>query len=107
MKLPLDSQISPEKLTDYLLVFNKKSDKSNFLAKGGYTLANWQTLEEDIRNLLSETAVFQKSDIFGEYFAIVGQLNGGLLVKTIWLREVGQDAFRFITLVPQSKQEEQ
>lgn len=107
MKLPADSHIASEKLTAYLLVFNEQSDKSKFLAEGGYTLANWKTLDADLRTLLENTAIFQKNDPFGDYFAVSGQLNGGIWVKTIWLREIGQEVFRFITLIPQSKHAEQ
>ncbi|MFN0213978.1 MAG: DUF6883 domain-containing protein [Saprospiraceae bacterium] len=103
MRLPLDSTISPEKLTQYLLVFNDQSDKSKFLEKGGYSLDNWKVLEEDLRKLLNNEALFQKEDTFGEYFIVVGELANGLNVKTIWLRESGSETVRFITLIPLSK----
>ncbi|MDO8368953.1 MAG: hypothetical protein Q7T20_19300 [Saprospiraceae bacterium] len=103
MKLPLDSTIAPEKLTHYLLVFNEQSDKSKFLEKGGYTLDNWEALEEDLRKLLNNEAVFQKEDTFGEYFIIIGEIANGLNVKTIWLRESGSEVVRFITLIPMAK----
>ncbi len=101
MKIPPDSVITQEKLTRYLLVFHEQNDKSKFLERGGYTLENWQTLETDLRGLLGNApAVFQKEDTFGDYFAVVGQLSNGLIVKTIWLREAGLQTFRFITLIP-------
>jgi hypothetical protein len=41
--------INPEKITNYLLIPLPKDDKSQFLARAGYTLDNWQQLERDIR----------------------------------------------------------
>ncbi|MCC7505222.1 MAG: hypothetical protein IT259_07970 [Saprospiraceae bacterium] len=101
MKIPFDSIIPLEKITKYLLVFNNHGDKSAFLARGGYTLENWSDLESDIRNLLRFEAVFQKKDIFGDYYVISGPLKGNLWVKTIWFREHEATTFRFITLFPQ------
>ncbi|MFM6401554.1 DUF6883 domain-containing protein, partial [Planktothrix sp.] len=48
--LPQDSIIAESKLTQYLLVPLPKDDKSKFLAQAGYTLDNWQQLEQDLRN---------------------------------------------------------
>ena len=47
--LPEDSIINSSKLTHYLLVQLPKDDKSKFLAQAGYTLENWQQLEQDLR----------------------------------------------------------
>jgi len=58
MKLPENTFIAREKLTNYLLVPKKRNDKSKWLAKAGYTLENWQVLETDLRNqILSEDAI--------------------------------------------------
>jgi len=50
MRLPEDTLISDDKLTQYLLVPKKRNDKSQWLAQAGYTLENWQALENDLRN---------------------------------------------------------
>ena len=52
MKLPADSQIEMRKLTHYLLVPQAESDKSAWLARGGYTSLNPQQLLDDIRRQL-------------------------------------------------------
>lgn len=40
MKLPSDVVIAEEKLTQYLLVWRARNDKSAFLAQAGYELSN-------------------------------------------------------------------
>lgn len=99
MKLPVDSIIPVAKITDYLLKPGLRGDKAKFLAIGGYTIENWAVLETDIRNLLQLEAIFQRTDEFGDYYEISGNLNN-LQVKTIWLWEHGADVPRFITLFP-------
>jgi hypothetical protein len=49
VKLPADSVIEPEKLTNYLLVRQARGDKSVFLARAGYTTANAEQLLDDLR----------------------------------------------------------
>jgi len=41
MKLPKDTLIAAEKLTQYLLVPKKHNDKSHWLEKAVYTISNW------------------------------------------------------------------
>ena len=58
MKLPDNSLIAPEKLTQYLLILKKRNDKSKWLAQGGYTLENWPELGNDLRaQILSLEAI--------------------------------------------------
>ena len=46
------------KLTEYLLIPLAKDDKSQFLAQAGYTIENWQQLEQDLREqILSLEAI--------------------------------------------------
>lgn len=69
MKIPADAIIAPEKLTQYLLVWQRKKDKSKFLAIAGFTLDNPQDLEAGIRHILeTNDAVFEKENEFGQYF---------------------------------------
>jgi hypothetical protein len=42
--LAQEAIIAEEKLTKYLLVPLPKDDKSQFLARAGYTVDNWQQL---------------------------------------------------------------
>ena len=49
VKLPGDTVIVPEKLTRYLLVKRTFDGKSQFLRQAGYTLDNWEQLEQDLR----------------------------------------------------------
>ena len=49
MYLSKNAIISPNKLTNYLLISLPKDDKFQYLALGGYTLDNWQQLEKDLR----------------------------------------------------------
>jgi hypothetical protein len=48
MNFSLQFVVDPRKITQYLLVHQKKNDKSQFLAQYGYTQNNWQQLQQDI-----------------------------------------------------------
>ena len=105
MKLPPDSDIQMRKLTHYLLVPQVESDKSAWLARGGYTQLNAQRLIEDIRSqLLTLEATPSRSTSFGEAFEICGDLLGPsgvpIPVRTIWLKDALSGLTRFVTLVP-------
>ena len=105
MKLPGDSLIATEKLTQYLLMKRPVGDKSEFLKRAGYTLDNWRDLEQDIRQqILSQEAVPIEQTRYGEYFEIRASLIGrnriALNVRTVWMRESGTGVTKFITLYP-------
>jgi hypothetical protein len=51
MKLPRDVVIAEEKLTQYLLIWRTRNDKSGYLARAGYELSNDDVLEADLRQL--------------------------------------------------------
>jgi len=105
MKLPLDSLIAQEKLKDYLLTPKKRNDKSQWLAKAGYSVKNWQLLENDLRaQILSlDTTPIDKTK-YGQMFEIRGRLigpNGNvLLVCTIWMTEIASGKTKFIKIFP-------
>ena len=104
MKLPIDALIATEKLTKSLLVKRPVGDKSEFLRRAGYTLDNWQQLEQDIRQqVLSQEAVPIEQTRYGEYFEIRASLTGpngvALSVRTVWMRE-SSGVTKFITLYP-------
>lgn len=105
MKLPSHALIATEKLTKYLLVKRPIGDKSEFLRQAGYTLDNWQQLEQDIRQqILSQEAVPIEPTRYGEYFEIRASLRGphgvALNVRTVWMRESSSGVTKFITLYP-------
>jgi len=108
VKLPRDALIAAEKLTRYLLVNRPVGDKSEFLEKAGYTLENWQHLEQDLREqLLSRDAVLIERTEYGELFEIRGSLVGPkgvvLGVRTVWMRERESGVTKFITLYPDKR----
>ena len=49
MKLPGTTIIAPEKASRYLLLRQPRGDKSEFLARAGYTLENASQLIQDLR----------------------------------------------------------
>jgi hypothetical protein len=49
MKLPLDSTIASEKITNYLLRWRPENDKSRFVGQARYKLEEWEILAEDLR----------------------------------------------------------
>lgn len=105
MKLPADAQIAAEKLTDYLLVKRPFGDKSQFLRQAGYTLDNWEVLEQDIgQQILAKEATSTELTRYGEYFEIRASLSGPngvtLKVKTVWMKESRSGVTKFITLYP-------
>ncbi len=105
MKLPSNTIIAPEKLTRYLLVQREFDDKSQFLRQVGYTLENWEQLEQDLRlQALPHEAVLIEQTVYGNIFEIRASLTGPngqtLFVKTIWMEELRSGVTKFITLYP-------
>jgi hypothetical protein len=108
LKLPTDTQIAQEKLTSYLLVKRPVGDKSEFLKLAGYTLDDWQRLEEDIRRqILMKEAISTEQNRYGEYFEITASLTGPngteLKVRTVWMKESRTGITKFITLYPDKR----
>jgi hypothetical protein len=105
LKLPADSIISREKISEYLLKWQPDNDKSQFLARAGYSSDNWQRLLEDIRTqiLAIESELMRKTP-YGDLFRIQGKLLGpngvSLRVITIWMAEYASRQTKFITLFP-------
>jgi hypothetical protein len=101
--LAQDAIIAEEKLTKYLLVPLPKDDKSKFLARAGYTLDNWQLLEQDLRTqVLTQPAEEIEITRYGQKYAIRACLRGingvELNILTIWI--VANNTTKFVTLVP-------
>lgn len=105
MKLPGNTIIGREKLTQYLLIPRKRDDKSKWLAQSGYTLDTWEVLESDLRNLmLSTDAILIEETGYGKMYEIVGKLVGPagrvLSIRTIWMIERATKKAKFITMYP-------
>ena len=103
MYLNSNAVIATKKLTEYLLIRLPKDDKSEYLAKGGYTLNNWQQLEQDLRRqILSLDAQPTLKTKYGQKYQIIGNLTGPngqiLKIKTIWI--VIKQSTQFVTLFP-------
>jgi hypothetical protein len=105
MKLPPDAVIAHEKIALYLLVRQDRSDKSAFLALGGFSPSNPDALIAGLTEIRDcEDARLVDENDFGLYYEAVGILRGpslvALRVKTIWLTERLSGTTKFITLIP-------
>jgi hypothetical protein len=105
MKLPPDAVVAYEKVAHYLLVRQDRSDKSAFLALGGYSPSNPDALIAGLTEIRDrEDAQLVDENDFGLYYEAVGVLRGpswvALRVRTIWLTERLSGTTRFITLIP-------
>jgi len=105
MRLPKDTLIAQDKLTEYLLRWRPEDDKSAFLARAGYTLENADRLMADIREqIMTLDAETMEKTEYGPKYAIRGVLTGPngstLRVVTIWLTEEATGQTKFITLYP-------
>ena len=110
MKLPRDAVIAEAKLTRYLLVRRSRNDKSTWLAKAGYLLANWEILEQNLRaQILTKEATRIHSNQFGRYYRIDACLNSpngsSLRVRSIWMIEHLSGQAKFVTLYPDQTHE--
>ncbi len=98
--LPEQIIISKEKITDYLLVKKAKNDKSIFLEKLGYTKENYTALIDDIKSLaVKNDIVLSRTSDFGNLYSVVGVLRNKVVI-TIWLEQLPDNTFRFVTLYP-------
>lgn len=110
MKLPANATIAAEKLSMYLLVRQSRGDKSVFLARAGYTAANPEQLLHDLREqVISQEAVPLHQTKFGQFYEIRASLTGPnratLQIRSIWMKEHLSGVTKFITLVPDRKDE--
>ncbi|MEC4988855.1 MAG: hypothetical protein SAJ37_08920 [Oscillatoria sp. PMC 1068.18] len=105
MKIPANAIIPDPKLTQYLLVFKERNDKSKYLAQVGFNLKNWQQLKTAIQKLIQENeATEDYQDEYGTYYQVIGELEGvndqKLPVITVWQQRQIDNQFYFITLKP-------
>jgi hypothetical protein len=111
MKMPFGLVIQDQKLTEYLLVFQEKDDKSGYLALAGYTLENWQLLKRDILKAVEGAEATQVTSTgWGTRFKVKSQWSGtsgrSLNLITLWQQDEGSATIRFITLYPNKSQED-
>ena len=105
MKIPTDAIIPEPKIKQYLLVFKEKNDKAKYLSRAGFTAANPEALEREIRRIIQENdAIYEKTDRYGAHYLVNGTLIGpngvDLAVTLVWLRRAADREFQFITLKP-------
>lgn len=105
MRLPSDALIAEAKLTDYLLAYRQRNDKSKWLGQAGYTIDNWRTLENDLgRQMLPLEGQVDENNAYGIVYRIEAELVGpngrSLSLVTIWMTEHETGRTKFITLYP-------
>src|SRR5579872_628017 len=107
MLIPADAIITKDKLTKYLLVQRQWDDKSTFLRRAGFTLANWKDLRLAIRALAgSVEALDDGGNEYGRFYRVDGSLTGPagtLAVTLIWMRRSADQRFYFVTLKPRKE----
>ena len=109
MKLPAAQRavIAAAKIRDYLLSTSHPVGrfKAPFFASLGYTVADWQRLEQDLlRFANSDEAVPGKESPYGQRYEIRGTLNGpsgkSARVLTVWIVRFESDVPEFVTAFP-------
>jgi hypothetical protein len=101
----VESLVIPEaKLTQYLLVFQEKDDKSKFLAQASFTAANPEALRQAIIDLVTENdAILNRTTKYGTFYRVEGKLVGvtrrTLLVVTVWLERMQDGNIQFVTIL--------
>ena len=109
MKLPETQRavIAPAKIRDYLLSTSHLVGrfKEPFFSSLGYTVANWQHLEQDLLALAaSGEAEPGRESPYGQKYEIHGTLNGpsgkSARVLTVWIVRFETDVPQFVTAFP-------
>ena len=105
MRIPEDLIIPDAKITQYLLVFKTRNDKSRFLAQAGFTQENPEDLTLAIqKQAVDREAIEEKSNEYGTFYQVQGELIGvnniSLSVVTVWLQRQIDGKFQFVTLKP-------
>ena len=106
MKLPPDSIIAHAKITHYLLKWQARGDKSEFLRIAGYDLLHPERLIHDLRTqVLVREAVVSEVTEHGQFYEIFCRMTGpngrSLDIRIIWMREHLSGQTKFITLIPE------
>ena len=92
--------IPQEKILNYLLVTKEKNDKSGFLSGLGFSRSNFNELIEEILKIATTNeAVLSRKSEFGDLYRIEGKLKSRFVI-TIWIEQIEENKFRFVTLYP-------
>jgi hypothetical protein len=104
------AQIDPRKLRDYALNTEHSSGryKAAFFAQMGYTAANWQRLERDIRDQhLPQPVEPGHASPYGSKYTITAPMQGpqgaARQVTTVWIFRPGNDFAELVTIEPAAK----
>lgn len=104
MRIPDNAVIVRAKITEYLLVYRRKSDKSQFLAQAGFRRDDPDELMKAFRRLIAEyDAIEDRRNEYGIFYRVEGDLYGpvGVLkVVTVWLHREIDSKYWFVTLKP-------
>jgi hypothetical protein len=102
-----EARIDARKLRDYALNPEHGTGrfKARFFAQMGYSAADWQRLEQDIRDQhLSEPAEAGQPSPFGQKYTITAPLQGptgpARQVTTVWIIRQGEDVPDLVTIEP-------
>ena len=110
MKIPNadNAIIEPAKIVDYLLDVDHPhgGSKACLLLSLGYSSADWQQLEADLRRMhLIEHFVAINQTVWGVRYEIVAPITGPsgdtVLFRSVWQIDLGSDAPRLITMYPE------
>jgi hypothetical protein len=109
MKLPHheNAVVASEKLTHYLLSPSHPvgQSKARFFRAHGFTGENWAVLEAGLLALArSEEVAETEVTPHGTKYVLIGSVpapaGGGVLLRTVWIIDQGQDVPRFVTAYP-------
>ncbi|MCX7110258.1 MAG: hypothetical protein NTX45_09035 [Proteobacteria bacterium] len=111
MKFPNSEHalIPPEKISGYLLSPDHPTGKfkAAFFHSQGYSQVHWKRLENDIRSILENDAIYGERTEYGQKFEVKGKITGPVgkpfLLVTVWIILNGEDVPRFITAFPGEK----
>lgn len=105
MKLPEDTLINRQKLTDYLLKPRARNDKSSFLNELGYHSGNWQKLREAITlQILPQKSIIIEETQYGTMYRIASELTGAngktRKVLTFCMHRLEDSKVHLVTMYP-------
>lgn len=108
MKLPASEKaiIPQEKLQEYLLSPSHPVGrfKAGFFLALGYTSAQWERLEADIRGVLAHDASLKERTEYGKKYEVKGSITGpsarNAEIVTAWIILHNENIPRFITAYP-------
>lgn len=105
-----DAIIPPAKLHDYVLSTSHPDGrgKAEYLARLGYSQADWARLDTDLREQhLSREADPASPSPYGQKYEILGPLTGPngttAWVRTIWIILRGETQPRLVTVIPEER----